>query len=299
MSNIGKNSTASKIYPVIIVILVSALVWFFIENQKLNKTRNEMLVELEQKTEEKTAAVSELSDMLVQYDNLETTNDTLNERLVVERERIEELIVEIKNTKASNSRRMKELEKEVGTLREIMRSYVVQIDSLHQLNVELIAENKNVKYEYSLVMDENENLENRNDSLQGTVEKAQALKALNIDASGLNTRGKSTEHISKLDKIKVCCALSENSLTPTGKQYIYIRISDQSGQILTHSVDNLFDYKGEQIAFSDRRMINYKGKSQSVCVYWTRNEMPLAPGTYAVDIFFQGNMIGTKSFVLR
>ncbi len=128
--------------------------------------------------------------MLDQYDNLQTTNDTLNNQLYSERQKIEKLIKDIKNVKAYNSQQISEYKKEVETLRKIMRSYIVQIDSLYTQNNELIAENKQVKYEYSMVIDENENLASKNDSLAGTVEKAQVLKALNISIAGLNVRGK-------------------------------------------------------------------------------------------------------------
>ncbi len=92
--------------------------------------------------------------------------------------------------------------------------------------------------------------------------------------------------------------IGENAIAPTGSQYVYLRVADPSGKILTNSTQNLFNYQGNKIAFSDRAKVNYVGKDLSICVFWTKYETVVS-GTYTVDIFFQGNIIGTKTIKLR
>ncbi|MFA7252217.1 MAG: hypothetical protein WC056_08725, partial [Bacteroidales bacterium] len=108
-------------------LLVGALIWVWID-------RSGMIKDLNLEKEELTQQTIQLRS---EYDALSSTNDTLNLRLTEEREKIDLLIERINKTEATNRTRIREYEKELGTLRSIMRSYIHQIDSLNTLNLAL------------------------------------------------------------------------------------------------------------------------------------------------------------------
>jgi len=295
-----ENQTPKKNNFKVIIIIALALAIIFLVIDKFNqKSKTEIIIEdLENTNTEKVKISNELQEMVAQYDDLKTNNDTLNAQLAKEKEKVEEVIKKLKYVKASNYAKVKEYKKELGTLRKIMRSYIVQIDSLYTKNKELITENKLVKNKYNEAVNENEDLSYERDSLAGTVEKAATLKAINIRATGLNVRDKETNRISKLDKIKVCFTIDENNIAETGDKWVYIRIAKPDKYVITESDYNLFNYNGEKIAYTSKRMVEYKGKKTDMCIYWKKNET-LKPGLYYADIFTENKKIGTMAFQLK
>jgi len=294
----NEQKSKSKIQLIIIILLGLLVVFFIIDKIQQKNRTEEIIVELEESNTAKQEISNEMKELLVQYDDLRTNNDTLNAKLSSEQERIQELINQLKYVKSSNSTKIKEYKKELGTLRKIMRSYIVQIDSLYTKNTELIKENAQVKNEYRIVMSENQELSTERDSLEGTVQKASALKAMGLSASGINKRGKNTNRISKLEKIKICFTVNENAIASQGEKWVYIRIAKPDKYVLFESESDLFNFEGNEIAYSAKRMMNYNGSETEMCIYWKKSEL-LMPGLYYVDIFTDGNLIGTTAFTLN
>ncbi len=294
----NEQKKKSKIQLIIIILLALLVVFFIIDKIQQKNRTEEIIVQLDESNTEKQNISNEMKELLVQYDDLRTNNDTLNEKLVTEQTKIKELIDELKYVKSSNSTKIKEYKKELGTLRKIMRSYVVQIDSLYTKNKELIKENAQVKNEYRIVMSENQDLSSERDSLAGTVKKASELKTMNLTASGINQRGKNTNRISKLDKIKVCFTIDENVIALKGEKWVYLRIAKPDKYVLVETDADLFSFEGKEIAYSAKRMVKYDGGVMDMCIYWKKSEM-LQAGLYYVDVFADGSLIGTTAFTLN
>ncbi len=294
----NEQKKKSKIQLIIIILLALLVVFFIIDKIQQKNRTEEIIVQLDESNTEKQNISNEMKELLVQYDDLRTNNDTLNEKLVTEQTKIKELIDELKYVKSSNSTKIKEYKKELGTLRKIMRSYVVQIDSLYTKNKELIKENAQVKNEYRIVMSENQDLSSERDSLAGTVKKASELKTMNLTASGINQRGKNTNRISKLDKIKVCFTIDENVIALKGEKWVYLRIAKPDKYVLVETDADLFSFEGKEIAYSAKRMVKYDGGVMDMCIYWKKSET-LQAGLYYVDIFADGSLIGTTAFTLN
>lgn len=288
----------SKLNLIIIILLILVVVFLGVDKYMQKKKSDDIIAQLEDSNTEKQTISDELKGMYEQYEGLKTENDTLNAKLEVEKEKIAELMDELKYVKSSNAIKIKQYKKELSTIRQIMRSYIVQIDSLHQNNQELRADIKVVKNQYQNVLNEKENLSSERDSLAGTVEKAATLKAMNLVATGINVRGKSTNRISKLDKIKVCFTIDENVIADKGRKWVYIRIAKPDKYILKESEHDLFEFEGDNIAFTAKREVEYKGDKTDLCIYWTKSEQ-LQEGRYFADIFTDGKRIGTTSFSLK
>ncbi|MGM0529976.1 MAG: coiled-coil domain-containing protein [Bacteroidota bacterium] len=278
---------------IILIILVGVMTWLYID-QKV--TTQEITTELQT---EKDSLQSQLIKIRSDYDSLKTTSDTLNEKLNLEQNRVNNLLSELKTTKATNYRRMKELKDEVNTLRSIAKSYVRQIDSLNRANQKLMAENRRVKEEMSDAQENRNRLEKEKDTLSEKVQKASILRTEDLEAIPINERGNEKTKVNKIDKIKVCFTLEENAVAPPGERYLYMRISSPPDDyILTNSEDNLFKYQDEQMVYTARRSVEYEGESMDICIYFD-SQGELSPGEYKVDIFADENRIGETTFQLE
>ncbi|MCK5536569.1 MAG: hypothetical protein KAI79_07065 [Bacteroidales bacterium] len=290
------SSTIYKITSLILAIGLIALAFFFFQEKKHS---SELLSELEKTDSEKTQVTSDLEKMLFQYDDLKTNSDSLNVQLAIEQKKIKNLLKNIKNVKYSNKQAIEQYKKETETLRNIMRSYIVQIDSLNTMNKSLIAENKEVKSQYESVQEEKNILLLVTDSLTGRVAEAEQLLVKGIFISGLNKRDKETDNVERIEKFKTCIDIRENKLAKKGNHTAYIRISMPDKSVLYESSEDLFLYKGDNIVYTAYREFDFDGKDKNICIFYKHVNPPLTGGNYNVDIFIDNERVSSASFQLK
>ncbi|MBZ4677020.1 MAG: hypothetical protein JG782_1640 [Anaerophaga sp.] len=259
----------------------------------------EMKEVVEEMTKEKEILTEEYQELALGYDSLKSTSDTLNTMLEKERQKVEHLIEEIKTIKATNASKIREYRKELSTLRGVLKSYIVQIDSLNRINEELKKENKEYQQRYTRIESSYKELEGEKSELEEKVEIASRLETTNMRANGLNTRGRPTDRINRIDKIEVCFTVKKNVTAPVGMKPFYIRLERPDGQLLLNSRDDLFEYEGREINFSAMRTIEYGGEETDICIYYDVDMGELLPGKYIADIFADGANIGRFTFELR
>ena len=224
--------------------------------------------------------------------------DSILKLLDAEKQRTQSLLHELKITKATNARRIAELKKELASVRKVMVYYVNQIDSLNSINKTLTKENQTIKNKYAEVSLQAENLTLEKEVLTKKVELASMLEAKNIVVTTLNANERKTSRLKKIALIKIDFSLSKNITTPTGLKNIFLRITTPDGSVLTKSKQNTFEFENQQITYSAKKQIEYTGDELPETIYWTVAEV-LTVGDYNIDIFVDGNLIGSKSFHLE
>jgi len=80
--------------------------------------------------------------------------------------------------------------------------------------------------------------------------------------------------------------------------YIQRRIMRPDDDILTKPGSGTFAFENRNIGYSMKRTVEYAGEDLPVVMYWDVEEY-LSPGTYRVDIFADGHLIGRRSFTLQ
>ncbi|NHB69008.1 hypothetical protein [Perlabentimonas gracilis] len=256
-------------------------------------------VEIQQQLNaEKDSIAQNLQEIMYEYDVLETDNEALQAKLEEEQERATKLYDELKQVRQVSYAKIKEYQRELGTLRSIMRDMVKEIDSLNTLNQQLIAENIKVRQEYTISQKTVESLEQRTEELSSAVERGSVVRARNINVVTINQRGREITRARNVDKIQTCFTLSENSIAKAGSRYVHIRILGPDGFILAKSNTDLFDFEGEKIVFSARREVDYQNKDVEMCIYYDNNGELIA-GRYEVFLFMDGHAIGQGEFLLR
>lgn len=279
------------------VLLIGALAFLGIRLSQANKANEEMVQLFELEKEEME---NEYSTFATQYDEMQIliSNDSLVAQLEREKLRTQQLLEELRATKASNAAEITRLKKELKTVRAVMRSYVVQIDSLNQANEKLTKENKRVRTQYAEATKKVETLQEEAKNLSDKVTLAAQLDATNIRIEPRNKRGKATNSIKNVIKFAIDFTIVKNITAPTGERTIYVRIAKPDGSVLTKDASRTFKYENTQLEYSIKKLIEYTGEEQSVTVYWDVEEF-LNPGAYTVYIFSDGVMIGEKSFTLE
>lgn len=293
-----KRSKFSLLILLTIFLLLASNIFFIYKFYTMRKEKVYVQVELKDTENEKVQIENQLSDMLNQYNTLKTDNTKISSELDQEKQKIKDLLDEVKNIKSANVYQINQYKKELGTLRDIMRSYIVQIDSLNTRNKILTAENRKVKTDFQQVVTEKEELNQKTQELSQKVDIASTLRAVNIASVAVNDKAKEVTKAKRASKIKICFTITQNSIVNAGNRLIYIRIARPNKEILNNPEKELFDYMNDKIMYSAKREIDYENKDVDMCIYWT-NDGSLDKGVYNVDIFGDGKLIGSDTFMLK
>ena len=287
------NPRKNALVIILAVLLIVVVVMLFMQ-------RSEHAQVTAQMKQEKAAIESELNNMVMGYDSLKRKNTNLNVQFEGAQSKVKELLTEMERVKKTSFQQITKYRDEMTTLRQIMRDYIVQIDSLNQKNQRLMAENSNVKQEVTEVKTQNQTLEQEKKKLEQTVTLAATLEAMNIKALGVNKKGKEQTKASKIENIKVDFILTKNLTAKRGTKNIYLRIQRPDQLLLTKSDKDLFKFEGLNIPFSAVREVEYEGIDLPVSIYWDNTgQSALINGQYTIDLFADGTNIGTTSLEIK
>jgi hypothetical protein len=272
------------------VILAAALIFLVVMyfDQKNKMVDMETVL-----TQEKDSLQNELRLMIQGYDTLKTDNDTLMANLQREKKRIVQLL----SVNASNVQLIKKYRAEIGTMRDIMKGYIVQIDSLNTLNQQLVAENIGIKQQISEVQTTNVELTKAKEELTSKVVVASVIQAKDINAVTLNQKRKETTRINNIDKLRICFTLRENPIATAGEKEVFMRVIRPDSLVITTSPDNLFDYNGNKLVYSASRLVDYMNQDIEMCIFLD-NTGDFIIGTYSVELYLENNIIGRTTFAL-
>jgi DNA repair exonuclease SbcCD ATPase subunit len=284
-----KNKQSFWIIIVVVLLLIVAGAVIFQQQKQMA----DLQLQSELVKEELSDEYNNLSTQYGEY-KLTTSNDSLIAKFETEQAKVQRLQEELRTVKSTNTKRINELKKELETLRAILRNYVQQIDSLNKINEKLTVENKQVTAKYHQATQTVAQLSQEKEHLAETVQMASKLDASNISVTGITDKNKPTDKIKKMEQMEVHFTVNKNITAIPGEKTIYIRIQKPDDDVLIKSRSNVFVYENKEINYSAKRTIEYTGDEYPVSIYWKIEEF-LAPGTYRVDIFADGNRIGQKS----
>ena len=286
---------SKKILAIVIVLLLAGMAWlgYDLKQEKAANKDMQELAELDKQEMEK-----EYQDFAAQYSEMKTyiKNDSIIAQLTAEQERTQKLLEELKRTHASDAAEITRLKKELATVRAVLRSYVIQIDSLNQLNQNLMVENDRVRTELAESNQQNQTLTSEKESLSEKVAIAAQLDATGITLSPLDKKGKPEKKMKKAKTLAVGFAITKNVTAANGVRTAYVRITTPEGEVLNGG--GTFAYADKQMAWSMKKDFEYTGEETPLVLYWTVNEY-LGPGQYNVSIFCDGQVIGSRNFTFN
>lgn len=232
------------------------------------------------------------------YDSLSSDYASINSQLDSSKEEVNQLIERIQKTEATNRRKMRQYEKELGTLRSIMRNYIVQIDSLNTLNHKLTADAAAARREAAESRAENADLKGQVENLSGQVAAGSVIKSRGLSVAAYNGSDKVTDRSSRVVRLLASLSLVENDLAPRGPVRVYLRVKDPDGILLTNSNQTSFTFNGQTMVASASRQVDYEGKEVELSIYL--NDIPsYQAGIYTVEAYTTQAFLGKTELLLR
>ena len=295
----GRSISTGGIVGIVIAFVVVAgiAVFYMLSWQKSQQNIEEMtqLFEIEKEEME-----NEYSGFAVQYDEMKVhiSNDSLIRQLDKEKQRTQQLLEELRQTKATNAAEITRLKKELTTVRAVMRTYVMQIDSLDQINKQLAKENTRVRQQYQEQTKVVQQLTVDKEKAEEKVALASQLDAAAITVTPHNKRGKEEHKVKNVTQFVVNFTIVKNITVQTGEKTVYLRITKPDGEPLVKDASNTFKYENVNLEYSAKTYIEYTGEQQEVTMYWDVEEY-LSAGTYNAYLFVDGVMIGEQSVTLN
>lgn len=280
---------------IVVLILAGATAYLFIN---LNKQKEENAAIKELAEIDKKEMENEYQQFAQQYSEMKTqiNNDSIVAQLTAEQEKTQRLLSELRRVKSTDAIEITRLKKELATVRAVIRSYVMEIDSLNKVNANLTQENTRVKGQYEAATRQIEGLSSERRSLSEKVAIAAQLDATGISLVAKNKRGKATDQIDKATTLQVSFNITRNVTAASGVKDIYVRIMSPTGNLLNGA--GSFSYENRTLQYSMKRSVEYNGEETPVTLFWNVSQA-LVAGTYQVSIFADGNMIGSRSFAFK
>ena len=279
----------------VIILLAAGVAYLGLDLSKQKKANQEMqeLAILDKKEME-----NEYEQFARQYSEMKTqiNNDSIVAQLTQEQLRTQELLEELKRVKASDAREIARLKKELATVRAVLRTYVLEIDSLNRLNQNLTAENNRVKGQYAEATRRIEGLSNEKESLSQKVAIAAQLDATGITMTAKKKNGKPAKKIKDCKSFQVDFTVARNVTASNGLRTFYVRITTPNGTTLGGG--GSFQYENRTLECTMKKAVEYSGEAITLSTYRQVTEY-LEAGTYTVSIFADGNMIGSRTFAFN
>lgn len=294
MTEKKNNNTLLWFLFAILIIALGAMAYLY-WNQ-----HTELTEMVEQMTIEKEELQEEYEDLAIQFDgyqSLDIRNDSLQDLLSREQQRVQDLLEELRQAKASNARRIAELKKELATVREVMKDYVRQIDSLNATNARLTQENIQVRQENRQYRTRNEELTQANTQLSETVTRAAMLEVTNCTLTTLNKNDRKTRIASHIRKLQWEFTIAKNITCQPGIKDLFVRVIDPDGTLLNESETRLFAFESGEIPYSVTQQFEYSGEAYDGTCFCPVEEVK--KGFYTIDFFCDGNLIGSFPFQLK
>lgn len=290
-SQLAREKKLKRTMWILVVVAVALVaVLGYVWSQK-----SSLISELE---DEKRDLTEQMESLQNDYATLSSDYDSINSQLDTSRAEVSDLLERIKKTNATNRAKMRQYEKELGTLRSIMRNYIVQIDSLNTLNHKLTAEAAAARREAAASKAESAQLSQQVENLTGQVAAGSVIKARGLHIAAYNSSDKVTDRSSRTVRLLTSLSLVENDLAPKGPVRVFIRVKDPDGIILTNSNRSSFTFNGETMVASASRRVDYEGSEVDLSIYL--NDIPeYRKGVYTVEAYTEQSFLGKSELMLR
>lgn len=290
-SQLAREKKLKRTMWILVVVAVALVaVLGYVWSQK-----SSLINELE---DEKRDLTEQMESLQNDYATLSSDYDNINSQLDTSRAEVADLLERIKKTNATNRAKMRQYEKELGTLRSIMRNYIVQIDSLNSLNHKLTAEAAAARREAAASKAESVQLSQQVENLTGQVAAGSVIKARGLHIAAYNSSDKVTDRSSRTVRLLTSLSLVENDLAPKGPVRVFIRVKDPDGIILTNSNRSSFTFNGETMVASASRRVDYEGSEVDLSIYL--NDIPeYRKGVYTVEAYTEQSFLGKSELMLR
>ncbi|MBQ6751383.1 MAG: hypothetical protein IJR02_11560 [Bacteroidaceae bacterium] len=297
-TGIRKNYTGLIVLGILVALIAIAaavLSYHFLYAKPLLQENEELkeLAELEKQEME-----NQYREFDIQYEMLQSqlSNDSLIAQIENERRHTQQLLEELERTKATDAAEIKRLKAEIASLREVLRNYIMQVDSLNRINQSLNEENTQMKEQISVANTQISDLSTERNQLKDKVNIAAQLDATSFWVTPKNKKSKDTQKVKEVKKLAFGFTIVKNVTAQNGQRIVYARILKPDNSVMGKK--GTFAYENTQLEYTEKKYVDYTGEEEKVTMYSDVAEY-LEAGTYQLFIFCDDQMIGQTSFTLK
>lgn len=286
----------------VVGVVLGCLVWMLVRQNRATEEATQQIAELQLMNEQLqlTNEYDELSASFTQHEGqvIMFNNDSIRAEYEEAKNKVEQLRQELKQREKLSSERIAQLQKEIETLKQIMRHYVEQINELNQENQELRQKNETLEQENTQLSSQVQTTAKENKELSERMVLAEKLNVSSVSLAALNGKGKNEKNITKAKQLMVTFTIPQNNSTPVGKKTIYLRITSPEGNLLAGNGIH-FTFEGANLEASAQKTVEYEGQEISgVKIYWDVNAT-LNPGSYRVELFADNYRLASRNFEMK
>lgn len=275
---------------VIIALAVILLAMVFIQYKQRQNLKADFDVE-------RTALNEQFSELMGDYDDLQTTNDTLNMQMAQQRQRADSIVTQLNKERRLSANKIREYENTLKLMRATAQGYISQIDSLNRVNTRLIGENRQMLEQVTTERLRADMAEESVSELSTKVRQGSVVRVRDINLVPLSSNDKELNRVGRAAQLRVDCVLSANELAEPGVRMIYTRVLGPDGYLLANNPGATFDFEGEPRAYTALREIDYQNDDIGVGLYYKGSG--IASGKYQVEIYMDGYLLGAREVNLR
>ncbi len=287
-----RTSNGFMLCAIIAVVLLIPAAYFSISLGMQKKTIEDNLEIVESARrifeDENSILQRNAEDLVTELEGLKDKNDTM----MLKYQEAVVMLEQLQKEKTYNYEQLAKYKKEVATLRNVMKGYLRQIDSLNTINSNLQAQNIKYKKEINTAQLRADVAEEKADELNTKVRIGSVIQSSGIRMTALNAKSNEVKRMKLAKRLKVDFDLTANELAEPGEKSIYLRILGPDGYLLAPSEVILFSFEGDEMRASAVRKVDYENESVPVSIFYDGETF--TNGTYTVEIYVDGRLSGSK-----
>ena len=294
-----RNNRVPEIIAFMAIVIIIQAIKIYLDTKEKQEVRTQLIT-----TEEELATTmqrlseinSELDEKIAQVQKLGGDVTDLQQA----KTEIEE---ELRRSKRATGKEIKALKDRVEGYELLLKTKDEEIAKLQTVNKELLTENKSLKTQQNRLGDSLNRLSQSKEELATKVAIASQLKAENIRIVSLNDRGKertSPFRSKQIEQLKIDFNLAENSVAPIEGKKIMIRIIDENNQVLFDVArgSGTFIFNGKEEFYTAAQEVLFDNTQQKLSFLYDKGS-EYAEGTYTLEIYTDGYMMGRGEFAVR
>ena len=287
-----RTSNGFMLCAIIAIVLLIPAAYFSITLGMQKKTIEDNLEIVESARrifeDENSMLQRNAEDLVTELEGLKDQNDTM----MLKYQEAVVMLEQLQREKTYNYEQLAKYKKEVATLRNVMKGYLRQIDSLNTINSNLQAQNIQYKKEINTAQLRADVAEEKADELNTKVRIGSVIQASGIRMTALNAKSNEVKRMRLAKRLKVDFDLTANELAEPGEKSVYLRILGPDGYLLAPSEVILFSFEGDEMRASAVRKVDYENESVPVSIFYDGETF--TNGTYTVEIYVDGRLSGSK-----
>ncbi|MFT5243631.1 MAG: hypothetical protein ACJA1H_000783 [Glaciecola sp.] len=251
--------------------------------------------------QEKKLVESELSQMIMHYDDVSISNDLISSKLE-DAKLATKLTLDSLRMVRSDLSVLAKFRQQLFNIKFKNKVLFKTIDSLDVVNQDLEEQKLLAQNQLRKKQLENSSLIRKNKNLNESIEKGALLTANSFKAQGykksLGTKRSSTK-AKRVQSIEVCFIIAENSLTNAGAKELYIQIVNPKNNVVADKGSVAF---GEStLIYSAKEIVTYNNNVVEVCIDVDAdvNDHPLEKGNYYISVFHKDRKLGSTQVKLN